>query len=293
MKTYIDQNIVSRIIDSSSNSQFIKTLKQKHLVISFATITETFQRPYQKSIVNELEILEDFDVSYLVQNNSTKAELHDSASLVENFDTWVNTTSQNLSIKEATFNFQFTIANNFNKPDILKSINDTLLIYEQENNIHREGMEFQINGLKIFKKTIMENEFPPLNPIQHLRNITGCDSKALSAIEPPLFFQEFHRILKASEEGRKYFDEFLANLNSQGSTSNQVEFLNKELCTMGYHSDGFKKEKLRSMINDSGHLSMACFCDEFLTNDYKLSQRAKAIFKLLNCHTIVNGINLN
>jgi len=63
-----------------------------------------------------------------------------------------------------------------------------------------------------------------------------------------------------------------------------------ELVFIGYRSDKFKRKKIRSIVHDSSHLSMACFCGEFLTNDKKLAERAKAIYSFFNMDTKVESV---
>lgn len=202
----------------------------------------------------------------------------------------METTLKFQELKEASFNYQFTLANNIEKKVVLETIEDTLAVYRKEKYKEVEGIDFHINEVETYKKIINENDFPTFNPIQYLRNQIGTDPKEISNIEPESLFGYLRELFYKSEDGIEYFENLVNELNKKTSICSQAEYLNLELVFIGYHSDKFKKKKIKGTVNDSSHLSMASFCDEFITNDYKLAQRAKAISPFLNNKTKVKSI---
>ena len=292
MYTHLDQNITSDLLTKGTASEFYKQLKQKQLVISFVTIAELYQRSIISNIKNELQILEELNVGYLIQESNTKAKFHKSAQLLEKFDDWMETTINIFEIKDATFAYQHAISNDFKKEEVLNVIDETLSIYCQDKYKDVEGIEYHIQDVENFKKLILDNEIPPFNPIQHLRSQLGTEPAVISSIPPKKIFDYLKDLFLKSKEGKEYFEGLIKNLNDKKSVCSQIDFLNLELVVIGYHADKFKKNKIRGLINDSSHLAMACFCDEFLTNDYKLSQRAKAIYHFLNWKTKVQDFKV-
>lgn len=54
MYSYIDQNIISELLNVEPDSSFANSLKGKNLVISCTTISEVFQRTIKENILKEL-----------------------------------------------------------------------------------------------------------------------------------------------------------------------------------------------------------------------------------------------
>lgn len=137
--------------------------------------------------------------------------------------------------------------------------------------------------------------------IKKIEETTGISGKVLNNIEAPNVLEKIYNLYKTHPDFSKLsIHEFYLISDNKDSHKlykfEKVSNIYLMLNLIGYKRDkGFSKkyERLVSAQSDAQHLSYACYCSFFFSEDKSFVDKAKAIFNFLNINSEAVKVSFN
>jgi len=173
---------------------------------------------------------------------------------------------------------------------------------EQDEATHEQFT----NALEEFKKQLLQNieDDKKWNGIREFRKATKVSPLQLNNIEPPnvllKIWDTFVQLNPQVEATLDIDDFFQLKTNpiypdKPYYNYQKVTLIYNKLNTLGYYPDSkiHQERRLIASISDTGHASMATFCNTLFSNDKNFIKKTRAAYEYLGITTQVIHVTIN